>query len=506
MSRGSLRPSGADRLAAEDEVLRGLLNVTIDGLAAGRRRRGGPTPAGDPGQPRRELAALLAGTADDGSVADGAASDGAGEAGVAGGALVDGPHALPDHGVGAARALGELVPLLAAGHTDPADPLCAAHLHCPPLAVAVAADAAVSVLNPSLDSWDQGPSSAAAEDEVIAALAALVGFDPASAGGTMTTGATASNLTALLLAREAAGDRAVRIACSDHAHFSTLRSAQTLGLGARAVTVIPADDDGRMRVDALGTAIAEHDDAAWIVVATAGTTDLGAIDPLVAIADVAARRGAWLHVDAAYGGGALLSDGLAPLLDGIACADSIAMDFHKLGWQPVAAGVLLVDDRRRMAPMDLQVAYLNAVDDDVAGYADRLGHSLRTTRRPDAFKLLVTMRALGRQGLGDLVDRCHALAHDAADEVEAVGGLELHSRPTLSTVLLRPAIADAKARDERCAEIRRALMREGRAVVGRTELPGHGPGRRWLKLTLLNPSATPADVRALVGLVAGASA
>ncbi len=181
----------------------------------------------------------------------------------------------------------------------------------------------------------------------------------------------------------------------------------------------------------------------------------------------------------------------------------MALDFHKLGWQPVAAGALLLRERRRMRPLDLQVAYLNAVDDDVAGYEDRLGRSLRTTRRPDAFKLLVTMRALGRRGLGDLVDRCHALAHDAADAVAAAPELELHSRPTLTTVLLRPAIADPGERDERCAEIRRALLRTGRAVVGRTELPGAGPGRRWLKLTLLNPAATPADVRALVGLVAG---
>lgn len=462
-----------DALAIDDAALASLLDVTVAALARGRDGRGGPTPTGPPDGPRKALDALLADTA------------------------------LPAAGVGAARTLDELVGTLAAGHTDPGDPRCAAHLHCPPLAVAVAADLAVSALNPSLDSWDQGPSSAAVEDRVIAALAGLVGFDPAAAGGTMTTGATASTLTGLLLAREAA-DGPVRIACSALAHFSVGRAAQVLGIGRDAVHPVPVDETGRMDPAALD-ALLRGGAGAWIVAATAGTTDLGAIDPLPAVADVAAAHGAWLHVDAAYGGGALFSRRLAPLLDGVARADSVALDLHKLGWQPVAAGVLLLRDRRRAAPMDLQVAYLNTPDDDEAGYEDRLGRSLRTTRRPDAFKVLATFRALGRDGLGDLVDRCHDLAHVAADAVTAAPGLELHSPPTLTTILLRPADEDPARRDARCAEIRRALLREGRAVVGRTETPGDGPGRRWLKLTLLNPAATDADVRALVGLVAKAA-
>lgn len=468
-------------LAADHDALRPLLAATLDALAAGRKRRGGPTPAGPPDGPRRALDALL--------------DDGPAEA----------SGALPQQGRGGQRALAELVELLAAGHTDPADPACAAHLHCPPLAVAVAADLAAAVLNPSLDSWDQGPSSAAAEDRVIAALAELAGFDPAAAGGTMTTGGTASTLTALLLAREAAAGP-IRIACSTLAHFSVGRAAQVLGLAGDAVRPVPIDADGRMSVPALEALLTAGDHGDWVVVATAGTTDLGAIDPLPAIADVVARHGAWLHVDAAYGGGTLFSPRLAPLLRGVERADSVSLDLHKLGWQPVAAGALLLRDRALMAPIDLQVAYLNTVDDDEAGYEDRLGRSLRTTRRPDAFKLLVTMRALGREGVAALVERCHVLAAVAAEAVEAAPTLELHGPPTLSTVLFRPLDPDPVARDERCARVRRRLLREGRAVIGRTEVPGEGPGQRWLKLTLLNPAATADDVRALVGLVAEAVA
>lgn len=519
----------SQRLAADRSALEPLLTVTLDALDRGVAARGGPLPAGDPSGPREALARVLATHADR-----------AGEGGKADGSLPvasrDRPAALPTTGIGAEAALSSLVEILAAGHTDPADPLCAAHLHCPPLAVAVAADLAVSVLNPSLDSWDQGPSSAAVEDQVIAALAELIGFAPETAGGTMTTGGTASTMTALLLAREAAAPRPLRIVCSDQAHFSVQRAAHLLGLADDAVVTVPTGDDGRIDVAAVRATLAGSDaalpeneaapaasdppadavapssapsvppgDPAWAIVATAGTTDLGAVDPLLALASIAREHDAWLHVDAAFGGGALFSDRLAPLLTGIDRADSVSLDTHKLGWQPVAAGAVILRERARMAPLDRQVAYLNAADDDAAGYEDRLGRSLRTTRRPDAFKLLVTMQALGRTGLGELVDRCHGLALIAADAVTRDVDLELHSAPTLSTILLRPTDEDPVRRDDRSAEIRRLLLREGRAVVGRTELPGEGPGRRWLKLTLINPAATGADVRALVALVGDAA-
>ncbi len=144
-----------------------------------------------------------------------------------------------------------------------------------------------------------------------------------------------------------------------------------------------------------------------------------------------------------------------------------------------------------------------------------MGLSLRTTRRPDAFKLAVTLRTLGRAGLGRLVDACHDLARYAADTVRAEPELELHAEPVLTALLFRyrpagpdsprpdadPAALDPAALDRVNAELRRELLRGGRAVVGRTELPGEGPGRVRLKLTLLNPHTTPAEVDALIAEV-----
>ncbi|MFE7591541.1 pyridoxal phosphate-dependent decarboxylase family protein, partial [Kitasatospora sp. NPDC057512] len=231
------------------------------------------------------------------------------------------------------------------------------------------------------------------------------------------------------------------------------------------------------------------------------------VDPLAAAADLAGRYGAWLHVDAAYGGGALLSDRLAPLLDGIARADSVSLDWHKLGWQPAAAGVFLVRRAETYVSLARRAEYLNPVDDEQAGYPSLLGRSLRTTRRADAFKLAVTLRTLGRDGLGRLVDSCHDLALAAADAVRADPALELYAEPVLTAVLFRyrpPGVTDEAALDEVNGRLRRLLLRTGRAVVGRTELPGDGPGRVRLKLTLLNPHTTVGEVGALVREVVGA--
>jgi L-2,4-diaminobutyrate decarboxylase len=327
---------------------------------------------------------------------------------------------------------------------------------------------------------------------VVRALAALAGLDPVRTGGAITTGGSESNLMGLLLARDA-GHRMV--ICSEHAHFSVQRAAATLGLGGGAVTTIPADDRHRLDPAALAAALTDLAPGSATVVATAGTTGTGSIDPLPEIADLAAGHRAWLHVDAAYGGGALFSDRLAPLLAGLDRADSIALDLHKIGWQPVPAGVFLAADERYFAPLELNAGYLNPVDDEAAGYDSLLGRSLRTTRRADAFKIAVTLRAVGRAGLGDRLDRCHHLAGYAAGWISGHPRLRLDGQPVLTTVVFRyAATADS---DRINAELRRRLLRDGRAVVGRTEVDG----AVWLKLTLLNPDATERDVDTLLSAV-----
>ncbi|MFF2308467.1 pyridoxal phosphate-dependent decarboxylase family protein [Streptomyces sp. NPDC058128] len=479
-------------LAADPTALSRLLGTTLDALRDGARTRGGPLPAGGPEAVARRVREALG-------------------------------EPLPETGHGADEALRTLVRVLAEGAADPAHPLCAAHLHTPPLALAAAADLAASALNPSMDSWDQAPAASAIEDRVTAALAAEVFPDAPRPDALVTTGGTESNQLALLLARERQGrqGRAVRTVVGANAHHSFQRAAWLLGLPEPVVVPTPR---GTLDPAAVREALAPLSGPV-LVVATAGTTDEGLIDPIPALADLCAdyradgraddrtdnradlpeHRHADLHVDAAYGGPLLFSRTHRPLLDGLARARTVTVDLHKLGWQPAAAGLLAVRDAADLAVLGHTAAYLNADDDTEAGLPDLLGRSLRTTRRPDVLKTAVTLRALGRTGLGELVDACMDRAQELADLVEKAPGLDLRARPTLTTVLFRPngpgPGPGPGVTDGTVAAVRRTLLAEGRAVLGRAE----ADGRLWLKATLLNPHATSGDLAQLITLVEGST-
>ncbi|MFI6656222.1 pyridoxal phosphate-dependent decarboxylase family protein [Streptomyces sp. NPDC050523] len=433
------------------DALRPLLDTVLDALEAGAHARGGPLPAGGPDAVTARVHA---------AVGDVLPQDGD-----------------PD-------ALRVLVHALAEGSADPAHPHCAAHLHCPPLAVAAAADLAASVLNPSLDSWDQAPAASALEALVTRALAREAG----AADAVVTTGGTESNHLALLLARERHG-AGVRLVCGENAHHSLPRAAWLLGLPDPVVVPAPAGTlDPAALDEALTTLPGPH-----LVAATAGTTDAGLVDPLPDIAALCTAHRARLHIDAAYGGGLLFSDRHREQLTGLERAHSITLDLHKLGWQPVAAGLLAVRHPRDLAALRHHADYLNADDDTAAGLPDLLGRSLRTTRRPDILKIAVTLKSLGRSGLCALADQVCDRAREFADLVRNRPAFELHDRPAISTVLFRPT----HATDDTVAAVRRSLLHQGSAVLGRARLDD----RLWLKATLLNPDTRPADLAALLTLV-----
>ncbi|QRP43861.1 aminotransferase class V-fold PLP-dependent enzyme [Amycolatopsis sp. FDAARGOS 1241] len=454
--------TGTDHLTA-------LLPSALRGLAAGVAERNGPIPAGGPA-----------------AVAAALAASGAGKS-------------LPKTGIGAERALEDYATLLAAGSADPADPACAAHLHCPPLAVSVAADVVAAAMNPSMDSWDQAPMASELEAEFTSGIARLCFPGAPNADAVVTSGGTESNLLGLLLARETTGST-VRPVCGTNAHHSVARAAWLLGLPAPVV--VPCADD-RMIPAALAEALAPLG-ASAVVVATAGTTNTGRIDPLPELARICRLAGARLHVDAAYGGLALCSETLAPRLAGLELADSVALDLHKFGWQPVAAGLLAARDAADLSALTVRAEYLNADDDTEAGLPDLLGRSIRTSRRPDAFRMAVTVRALGTDGLGALVERCCTTAAEVDELVERHPDLQSWGRPELSTVVFRPRGAG----DDLVARVRRTLLEAGTAVIGRGALPTgpDGANQLWLKLTLLHPHTTAQDYTALLDRVAETAA
>jgi L-2,4-diaminobutyrate decarboxylase len=434
-----------------------------------------------------------------------------------------GPAELPAAGMGAEAALRRLAQIWIEYGLDLTHPRAAAHLQPPPLAVAVVADTLASVSNASLDTYDSGPAGIAVEQWLVRALATLAGFGP-HADGVLTPGGSLSNLLGLLLARDAAALRQnvnVRIdgvaalpgpvvLCSELAHFSVHRACAALGLGEAAVRPVPVDALRRMRPDAIEQILDGLDrsrETPLAIVATAGTTDFGSIDPLDAIGTIAAQREIWLHVDAAYGFGALFSDRLSHKLAGIQRADSVTLDLHKVGWQPAAASVLLLGDRAHFGALDREVAYLNPSDDTAAGLDGLLGRSLQTTRRADALKVVATLLSHGRSGLGEMIEICHDLAAYAAERIAREPELELVWSPELTTVLFRYRCQRASSErrdDEVNGALRRRLLERGVALLGRTAVKHAGPDapeRVCLKLTLLNPSATPGDIDDLIHAV-----
>lgn len=413
------------------------------------------------------------------------------------------------------------------------DPAYLAHLNCPVAVPALAAEVLATGVNTAVESWDQATTAALIECRLIHWLAELAGFAP-EAEGTFTSGGTQSNLQALYTAREKAVEDALgfrtpgistssdpeekprhvagrtnilprlRFFTSDQSHYSISRAAHILGLAPNAVVVVSTDPRGRLDPHALRKAIADSRNAGDIpagVVATAGTTDLGAVDPLGQIAQVCRTANVHLHVDAAYGGGLLLSTRRRDMLNGIEHADSITVDFHKTFVQPVACSALVFQDPRDLAHTTWHADYLNPQD---SGRLDLADHSLQTTRRFDALKLWVTVRTLGTQPIGEALDACCDLAAEVSEVLDMSTDFELIQPPQLSTLLFRylppteQTVETTAARADRINPlIRESLFNEGSAIIAGTI----HEGRPCLKFTMLNPATQLTDALRVLELI-----
>ncbi|WP_435749285.1 pyridoxal phosphate-dependent decarboxylase family protein [Microbacterium sp. PMB16] len=419
---------------------------------------------------------------------------------------------LAGGGVGGPAAIREIDDLFLEHAVWFHHPAYAAHLNCPVVLPAVAAEIVLAAVNTSVDTYDQSTVGTLMERRLIERVSEWIGF---SAGdGVFTSGGTQSNFHALLLAREAALARAgssraeafarMAVFATASSHFSVGKSALLLGLSDEAVIEVADDGEGRMDPVSLDAAVVAAEASGRIpmaVVATAGTTDRGVIDPLTPIAAVCESRDVWMHVDAAYGGGLLVSPQSRDLLSGIERARSVTVDFHKSFFQPVSSSAILVREPRDLAAGAWHADYLNPVENEEPNQVDK---SLQTTRRFDALKLWVTLRAIGADRIGELFDTVIDLASAVSDEVAADPELELVGRTQLSTVLfrVRPQGIDPAGQDALVAGVRRVLFESGRALVAKTVIDG----RPCLKLTLLNPETTLDDVRGILTIVKDAAA
>ncbi|HCE2205537.1 TPA: pyridoxal phosphate-dependent class III aminotransferase [Vibrio parahaemolyticus] len=389
-------------------------------------------------------------------------------------------------------------------------PDCIAHLHTPPLMPAVAAEAMIAALNQSMDSWDQASSATYVEQKVVNWLCGKYDLGE-KADGIFTSGGTQSNQMGLMLARDWIADKLsghsiqklglpdyadkLRIVCSKKSHFTVQKSASWMGLGEKAVMTVDANADGTMDITKLDEVIAQAKAEGLIpfaIVGTAGTTDHGAIDDLDFIADMAVQHDMWMHVDGAYGGALILSSHKSRL-KGVERAHSISVDFHKLFYQTISCGALLVNDKSNFKFLLHHADYLNREHDELPNLVDK---SIATTKRFDALKVFMTMQNVGPKALGDMYDHLLAQTLEVADMIRTNDQFELLAEPSLSTVLFR-ATHETADLDELNKALRLEALTRGIAVLGETIVDG----KTALKFTILNPCLTTADFESLLSKI-----
>jgi aromatic-L-amino-acid decarboxylase len=300
--------------------------------------------------------------------------------------------------------------------------------------------------------------------------------------GVFTSGGMTSNLTALLAAREFAlpgsrttgvGGRPAAVYCSEESHHSVVRAVEVAGLGSDAVRRIGLDEQRRMRVDELAAAL-DADRRAGIVpvavVATAGTTLTGAVDPLEAIADVCAVHGVWLHVDGAYGVPAAGVASTAPLFAGLDRADSVTIDAHKwMGVQKSCSLVLLSREGALSEAFAHEERYLLHAQD----LANAVDNTLEYSRPVRSLKLWLAFRTYGAAAYRAWIERTLQHARDLAGTLSAHPDFEPLHEPTLSTLCFRHrprgGVADLDAHNLRLGE---AAQRDGRVYLAPAVLDG----------------------------------
>lgn len=305
-------------------------------------------------------------------------------------------------------------------------------------------------INQNLGGWPLGPGATEIENQLLSWFGRRLGMPEAS--GAFVTGGATANLIALTVARDTLAGWDVRrdgvtskppmaIYASDDVHETIDRAADLLGLGSAAVRRIPTDDRFRMRLDIAEDAI-ERDRASGIrplcIVGTAGTTELGAIDPLSALADLAERHGCWFHVDAAYGGPAAMVDELKPMFNGIDRADSITCDPHKWLNMPISSSLVLIrDPQKQLAAFTLKPDYTQLEAKVEQDMVMRYQWTPQFTRPFDALAAWVSLLAHGWAAYTRRIPHDLELARWLQHLVVENDELELLAEPDLSIVCFR---------------------------------------------------------------------
>ena len=393
-----------------------------------------------------------------------------------------------------------------------------------PLPMAALCDLVASLTNQAMAVYEAGPSATMLERQVIRWLCSLIDeVTWNNAGGVLTSGGAQANLTALLVARQVSTSREnpssniwkdgvskqspLKILASEHAHYSVSRAAGMMGLGTDSVIKIATDESGRLKIDALKSAhqtCLKNNETIIAVVANAGCTPTGSIDPLRLIGEYCQTHDLWFHVDGAHGASALLSDIHREKLSGIELADSVIWDGHKLMYMPAAvSAVLFRNEQHSYTAFSQDASYLFQGDNHEEEAFNISYRTLECTKRMMALKLWATFSLYGIAGMGALVDEAFAKAKIFADKIHRHSRFELLMPPETNIVCFRYLnvhLNQAQANKHQ-STVREHIIQSGEFHITQVNLHGD----TWLRTTLMNPFTKDQDLDELLAHVAFAS-
>jgi aromatic-L-amino-acid decarboxylase len=365
-----------------------------------------------------------------------------------------------------------------------------------PNPVGVIADFICSAINQNVGAYSIGPSAVAIERRVVRWLTDLCGYGE-NAGGNLTSGGMMANFIGLKLGRDAVTrDHGQYDGIQDHwavyvseeRHVSVDKAVDCIGLGRNALRPLPTDAKFQVRLDALEEAITQDKKNGvrpMCIVGVFGTTNTGAVDDIRELRRIVDREGMWLHVDAAYGGGMLLSHEW-PMRDrGLELADSITIDPHKWFYAPLDAGAVLVKDQRRLtASFGIKPSYLTDELDQANERYQYYVHGFEQSRRFRSLKVWMSFKRYGTRQIGDWIDNnvrqakhLHALAENHPE-------FEPASTPPMSAICIRYKRAgwsEAESKNLH-ADVAQRVERSGRFWISTTELKG----KAWFRINPVN--------------------
>ena len=424
---------------------------------------------------------------------------------------------LPEKGMGFDRMFSLVKEKILPNMLRPSSTDYMPHLHSPALVESLAAEQIISAYNQSMDSWDQAPAATEIEVDVTNHLCSLYGYGE-KADGVFTSGGSQSNQTAIILARDwfcneilnydvkkcglPENYRKLRMYTSEISHFSMEKSAHILGLGYESVVKVPVDSKKKIDYSAFKSLV-EKDVAEgnipFLAVATVGTTDFGSIDPVKEMSELCSKYNIWLHADAAYGSGVVLSNEYKSRVKDLKLCDSITVDFHKMFMLNISASAVLVKDGKDFDALTIHADYLNREEDEEDGYTNLVDKSLQTTRRFDALKVWMSFLMRGKDGWDSLISKSMKNALYFYSILKKDDFFVVVTEPEISSVVFRTVNKNLSAEDndEVNKKIRRTLLHKHGIVVGQTV----SDGRVCLKFTLLNPMVTKEKLDSLVKLI-----